>query len=136
MQIGELARQAGVNVQTLRYYERRRLVRPPERSASGFRQYGADSVRRIRFIRRAQSMGFTLEEIGDLLALWQDSNRACSRVEKHASMTLDRIEAKITDLRRMKRALTEYLSACRSRSSLHECPLLAHLGGPGNEDDA
>jgi DNA-binding transcriptional MerR regulator len=129
MRIGELAKQAGVNVQTLRYYERRGLVRPPSRSASGFRQYDDDAVRGIRFIRRAQDLGFTLVEIRDLLALWPDSAKACALVERRAGATVDRIEAKITDLRRMKRALTQYVAACRDRAVLQECPLLAGLGG-------
>lgn len=128
MRIGQLAAQADVNVQTLRYYERRGLLEMPDRSASGYREYATETVRRIRFIRRAQHLGFTLEEIRDLLAFWSDSSKSCTAVERRASATLARIENKIADLRRMSEALSQYVVACRDRASLHECPLLAGLG--------
>jgi Hg(II)-responsive transcriptional regulator len=134
MRIGELAAQARVNVQTLRYYERRGLLTEPKRSRSGFREYGAEIVRQIRFIRRAQDLGFTLEEIRGLLALWADSATSCSAVERRATATLERIEEKIADLRQMKDALTQYVSACRDKAALQECPLLSGLGGM--EEDA
>ena len=82
MRIGELGAQAGVNAQTLRYYERRGLLGPTGRAASGFREYDANAVRQVRFIRRAQDLGFTLAEIRDLLGLWADSSKSCSAVEK------------------------------------------------------
>lgn len=128
MRIGELADQAGVNVQTLRYYERRGLLGAAPRTSSGFREYEGSSVRQVRFIRRAQDLGFTLEEIRDLLALWGDSARSCSAVEKRAEMTLERIESKIADLRQMSEALTKYVSACQHRTALQRCPLLEELG--------
>ena len=128
MRIGELAEQAKVSVQTLRYYERRGLLPPPERQRSGFRSYDADSVRRVRFIRRAHDLGFTLEEIKDLLGLWTDSARSCTAVEKRASATLGRIDRKIANLRQMSEALSSYVSACRTRAALERCPLLQELG--------
>ena len=134
MRIGEIAAQADVNIQTLRYYERRGLLTPPSRRASGYREYGTDDVQRVRFIRRAQDLGFTLQEIGDLLALQSESVRSCGSVEKRASLTLGRIDDKIKDLRRMRTALAKYVHACRDRS-LESCPLLAALGGEeGNRD--
>jgi MerR family transcriptional regulator, copper efflux regulator len=128
MRIGQLAAEAGVNAQTLRYYERRGLLGAARRTASGFREYGPNAVRQVRFIRRAQDLGFTLEEIRDLLALWADSAKSCSAVERRASATLQRIEAKIADLRQMNDALSKYVSACRNRTSLQRCPLLEELG--------
>ena len=128
MRIGELATQAGVSVQTLRYYERRGLVETPRRSVSGMREYADGTDRRIRFIRRAQRIGFTLEETKDLLSLWPDSSRSCRAVEQRATATLMRIDARIKDLRQMQKALSQYVSACRDRSSLRHCPLLAGLG--------
>jgi DNA-binding transcriptional MerR regulator len=92
MRIGELAIHAGVNAQTLRYYERRGLVGANRRTGSGYREYGPNAVRQVRFIRRAQDLGFTLDEIGDLLGLRADSSKSCSAVEKSASATLERIE--------------------------------------------
>ena len=81
---------------------------------------------RVRFIRRAQDLGFTPEEMRDLLALWIDSARSCAAVEKRASATLQRIHRKIADLRQMSDA--KYVSACRDRPALQECPLLQELG--------
>lgn len=129
MRIGELAIHAGVTAQTLRYYERRGLLGANRRTASGYRDYGLNAVRQVRFIRRAQDLGFTLDEIGDLLGLWADSSKSCSAVEKRASATLERIEGKIADLREMGDALSKYVSACRNQTSLQQCPLLEGLGG-------
>src|SRR5215211_4903240 len=130
MRIGELAEKAGVNIQTLRYYERRGLIAEPRRSTAGIRQYEATTIEQIRFIRRAQDLGFTLDEIRDLLSMWPDSAKTCSVVERRATNTLSRIESKIEGLQQMKRALTQYVFACRERSSLQACPLLTALGGP------
>lgn len=134
MRIGELATQAAVNVQTLRYYERRGLLEPPRRSPSGFREYVPSTVRRVRFVRRAQRIGFTLEEIRDLLALWADSSHSCRAVERRASATLSRIDMRIKDLRRMRQALSKYVAACHDETCLPECPLLAKLGERENAD--
>ena len=128
MRIGELATRAGVNPQTLRYYERRGLLSVARRAASGFREYEASAARQVRFIRRAQDLGFTLEEIRDLLGLWAASKTSCSAVERRARTTLGRIDGKIADLRQMSDALSQYVSACKSRSAMQECPLLEELG--------
>ena len=128
MHIGELAAEAGVKTQTLRYYERRGLLSAARGPTSRYREYESTALRRVRFIRRAQDLGFTLEEIRDLLALWGDSGKSCAAVESRARATLERIEAKIADLQRMSGALATYASACRSRSALKECPLLEELG--------
>jgi len=133
MRIGELARDARVSIQTLRYYERRGLLSPPRRQTSGYRRYDDAAVNRVRFIRRAQDLGFTLQEIGDLLTLWPDSARSCGAVEGRASATLSRIDEKIEDLNRMRAALAKYVHACRERATLDSCPLLTALGGSGGE---
>lgn len=127
MRIGEIAAEAAVNVQTLRYYERVGLLPTPDRRASGYRNYDLQTVRRVRFIKRAQELGFTLAEIGDLLALRDQSETACAQVETRASSTLHRIAEKIHDLESMRAALSEYVLACRSRRPLGECPLLRAL---------
>jgi len=131
VRIGEIAGRAGVNIQTLRYYERRGLLAPASRRESGYREYDEEDVRRVRFIRRAQDLGFTLEEIGDLLAFQADAVRSCAAVEKRASLTLERIDAKIADLKRMQTGLAQYVHACRDQRSLDACPLLTALGGEG-----
>jgi Hg(II)-responsive transcriptional regulator len=133
MRIGEVAAEAGVGIQTLRYYERRGLLLAPKRQTSGYRRYDADVIQRIRFIRRAQDLGFTLQEIADLLTLWPDSTRSCGLVEHRASDTLARIDEKIHDLQRMRGALAHYVTACRDREVVDACPLLAALGQESEE---
>lgn len=127
VRIGELASQTNVGIDTLRYYERRGLLQEPERSPGGYRAYRAETVRRVRFIRRAQELGFTLQEIADLLTFWEDSATSCGKVEARATSTLERINEKIRDLEHMRSALSQYVSACRTREALSECPLLASL---------
>lgn len=104
---------AAVNVQILRFYERVGLLPRPPRRASGYRAYDRLAVRRVRFIRRAQELGFTLAEMRDLLGLREESETACAQVEARASATLDRIAEKIQDLERMRAALSEYVDSCR-----------------------
>lgn len=135
MRIGEVAAETSVGVQTLRYYERRGLLPPAERQRSGQRTYGPDAVRRVRFIRRAQDLGFTLEEIDGLLELWPASEKSCHEVETRAAATLRRIDGKIRDLERMRGALAEYVSACNDRKSLDGCPILGALGGAEVESE-
>ena len=130
MRIGEIAAAADVNIQTLRYYERVGLLPEPERRSSGYRAYAPETVRRVRFIKRAQDLGFTLREIADLLKLREQSASACEQVEERASATLDRIREKIRYLESMEAALFEYVTACRRPQPLGECPLLHTLDRP------
>jgi Hg(II)-responsive transcriptional regulator len=127
MRIGEAARGAGVNVQTLRYYERRGLLPAPERKPSGFRAYDAGTVDRVRFIKHAQALGFTLEEIGDLLALRVDARAACGSVEARAKATAARIGQRIAELDRMRTVLLRLVRACRRRAPTGDCPILEAL---------
>ncbi|MGH7533759.1 MAG: MerR family DNA-binding protein [Gemmatimonadales bacterium] len=129
MRIGEVAKEADVGVQTLRYYERRGLLAAPDRQVSGQRTYVPTVVQRVRFIKRAQDLGFTLDEIAGLLALWPDSVKSCRQVERRAVSTLERIQTKIDDLERMRDALAQYVTACQQRRSLDDCPILRALGG-------
>lgn len=128
MRIGEVAARASVTVETLRYYERRGLLPAPERLQSGYREYEPDTVRRVHFVRHAQELGFTLEEIADLLTLWKDSSTSCDQVADRAAATLLRIDEKMRQLGRMRDALGQYVNACRAKRSLSECPLLETLG--------
>ena len=125
--IGAVARQAGVPLDTVRYYERRGLVAPPPRTPAGYRQYPADTVHRVRFIKRAQAIGFTLEEIADLLALWVTPEGGCDAVERQAEAAIARIDAKLAELARMRSALARLASECRGPHLPTECPLLAVL---------
>lgn len=130
MRIGEVATKSEVSVQTLRYYERRGLLpRQSRMPSSGYRRYSPEAIKRVLFIRRAQDLGFTLDEIGDLLQLWVDSAKSCKAVERRAATTLSRIEDKIYQLEMMRDGLAHYVKACHARNAVEECPLLAALGG-------
>lgn len=128
--IGQLAEAAGlgVGVETIRFYERQGLLAEPPRSASGYRQYSPTTVDRLRFIRRAQRLGFTLDEISELLDLRVEEEAACDSVERRARAKMEQVEAKIAELRRMRGALARLVEACRSREPTSECPILEELG--------
>lgn len=129
MKIGELARRAGVNVQTVRYYERRGLLDEPARRASGYREYGAEALDRLRFIRRAQELGFTLAEIVDLLALRLDPHTTAADVKARAREKIEEIDGKIHDLERIRGALAHLAGKCHGgRGPTGDCPLLQALG--------
>lgn len=134
--IGQLARLAQVNVETVRYYERRALLPEPPRSASGYRQYAPDAVRRIGFIKRAQQLGFTLDEIGELLALRVHPESNCDAVEAQAVHAMARIDSKIAELERMRRALGNLAAACHARRTTDDCPILDALEPEGEPTDA
>jgi MerR family mercuric resistance operon transcriptional regulator/MerR family gold-responsive transcriptional activator of gol and ges genes len=126
--IGQLAKSVGVNVQTVRYYERRRLLTPNDRKPSGYRLYGDDAVRRLRFIRNAQALGFALREIAELLNLRVTSTARCGDVRRKAQAKLVQVEAKVRDLRALARALKSLVQTCRAgRQSTERCPILQTL---------
>jgi MerR family mercuric resistance operon transcriptional regulator len=122
--IGTLAKRGGVNVETIRYYQRRGLLREPSKPRDGFRRYPQESIKRIRFIKRAQGLGFTLEEIHGLLDL--DERKACLQTRDIAAHKLGLIEEKIADLAKMKKALARLVRACDTSSSGTPCPII-HL---------
>jgi Hg(II)-responsive transcriptional regulator len=125
--IGEVADRASVNVQTIRYYERRGLLPDPPRSSSGYRQYSSDNVARIRFIKRAQALGFSLNDISELLALRVDPSSNCEEVLHRAEIKLVDIDEKVDALRRMRRSLESLTTACRDQRPTGECPILEAL---------
>lgn len=125
--IGQLAAQAGMNAQTVRYYERRELVPRPSRSGGGYRLYEPDTVSRLRFIKRAQDLGFSLEEIRELLALRVVRPAACERVEARTRAKIALVERKIAELSRMRATLEDLANACRRRERTAECPILGAL---------
>ena len=125
--IGQLARRAGVGVETVRFYEREGLISEPPRRPSGYRDYPLEAVSRIVFIRRAKKLGFSLKEISELLGLRVRPRRNCAQVKQNADAKIDDIDAKIAALRRMRRALTNLTKACEERTTTTECPILASL---------
>jgi Cu(I)-responsive transcriptional regulator len=129
MRIGTAAAQANVNVQTLRYYERRGLLpRTPRRTSSGYREFPDEAVRIVRFIKRAQDLGFTLDEIEDLLRLRNDRRRDRARIRGVAEKRVREVEQKIAQLQAMKRALSHLIHCCAEGSTL-ECPIIEALDG-------
>ena len=125
--IGQLAKIAGVGVETVRFYERKGLLAEPNRRPSGYRQYGEEVVNRLRFIKRAKELGFSLNEIKELLSLRLDLTTTCADVKERAEEKIDDIEAKIRTLRRMKNALVKVTKACSGRGGTSECPILETL---------
>ncbi|MEW6543125.1 MAG: heavy metal-responsive transcriptional regulator [Nitrospirota bacterium] len=125
--IGQLADMIGVNVQTLRYYERLKLLTPSARKSSGYRLYGSAEVLRLRFIKNAQALGFTLQEIAELLDLRVSSTARCGDVQRKAQAKLKQVEAKMRDLRALARALQSLVTACHAGQPTDQCPILQTL---------
>lgn len=125
--IGQLARAAGVNIETVRYYERRKLLMPTARKPSGYRLYGEDAARRLRFIKNAQALGFTLTEIEGLLNLRVDSAAQCGDVQQRAQAKLATVEAKRRDLEAMAGALRDLIRTCKTKQPTDRCPILKCL---------
>ena len=127
--IGEVASQAGMHVETLRYYERRGIVDKPPRSGANYRLYPGDTIQRVRFIKRAQELGFSLTEIADLLSLRMNPEASRADVKTRAEAKLTDIEAKIQTLQRMKKALRKITATCDGTGSTTDCPILNALEG-------
>lgn len=122
--IGKLARSAGVNVETIRYYERRGLIARPEKPAAGFRHYGPEVLDRVRFIKQAQGLGFTLDEIRSLMNL---SGARCVEVQSLAEQKLDAVRQKIEDLRRLENVLADLVRQCHASEDKADCPIVESL---------
>ena len=127
LRIGKLAEAAGVGVETIRFYERRGLLAQPERQSSRYREYAADDVARIRFIKSAQQLGFTLHEIAELMRLEEDSRAQCGDVQQRATDKVRVIDDKIAALLRMRGELERVSGCCPSDQPLSECRLVSCL---------
>ena len=125
--IGELAKRAGVGVETVRFYERRGLIRQPSRQRSGYRHYDADCVRRLLFIRRAKSLGFSLNDIAELLELQFAGQPSCPEVKRRAEEKVAEVEEKIAGLQRVAQELRRLVEACQQERARGECPVLHAL---------
>jgi MerR family copper efflux transcriptional regulator len=130
--IGEVAKRAQVGIDTVRYYERNHLLPDPPRRLSGYREYHRDDVRRLRFIRRAKDLGFTLAEIRELLTLSTDRERGVRGVKARADARLAEVELRIRELQSMRRGLKRLIAACPGHGPLENCPILAALGEEGS----
>ena len=127
--IGQLAKRAGVAIDTVRYYEHGGLLAPAGRLASGYRRYGEPELRRLRFIRRAKALGFTLADIRELLSLSDERNVA--KVKRAAEVKLADVEGRIAELERIRSGLRSLIEACPGHGRAEACPILNAL----NEDD-
>ena len=125
--IGQVARQAGIGVETVRFYEREGLLEEPERKASGYRQFDESAISRLRFIKQAQRLGFTLREIKELLALKLAPGTTRAQIRAQAVAKVEDIENRIQELKRMKKALAPLIAACDGQGKLEGCPILAAL---------
>ena len=123
--IGRVAKLAGVNVETIRYYQRRRLLAEPVKPHMGYRRYPADSVKHIRFIKRAQALGFTLEEIAELLRL--EEARACAETRDLAAHKMELIDRKLMGLTAMRKALAGLVQQCEKKQFSKGCPIIEVL---------
>lgn len=124
---GALAKKSELGIETIRFYEEKGLIPKPSRSPSGYRQYPDSTVHRLRFIRHAKELGFSLKEIEGLLDLKVDPKRSCRDVKAVAEGKIQDIEKKISNLRSIRKALTRVASACRGRGPTSECPILDYL---------
>lgn len=127
LRIGEVAAEAGVNVQTLRFYERRGLLKEPPRRASGYREYPVQAVRMIRFIKRAQQLGFSLNEVGELLSLRDSRGSSCADVRAAAQEKIATIETKLESLQAIRDALKALVKTCGRDGAARACPILEAL---------
>lgn len=125
--IGQLSRLSGTGVETIRYYEREGLISEPPRRASGYRQYPEDTLSRLRFIRHAKALGFSLRDIKELLELRVAPGTTCADIRKRAEEKIADVRAKLEMLRQIEQALMKLTATCRGRGSISDCPILDAL---------
>lgn len=128
MNIGQASDASGVSAKMIRYYEQIGLIRPPTRTDSNYRVYGSDEIHVLRFIRRARTLGFSIEETSALLALWQDKSRASAEVRDIASDHIGTLETKIAELQSMVGTLKHLVHCCHG-DNRPDCPILDDLAG-------
>ena len=127
LKIGQVAKHAGVTVETIRFYETEALIPEPARSESGYRLFTSDTIRRVQFVQRAKELGFSLNDIRELLTIRSEPSANCAGVKARASRKITDIEEKIGDLTRIRDALTSLVEQCNADAQLDECPILDAL---------
>ena len=132
LKTGELAKAVGVNVETLRYYERRGILPEPPRRESGYRIYPPSSVDRLHFVKSAQALGFTLDEISELLALRVDEHANSGQVRQYAQNKVTQIDEKIAALQQMRSALADLIDQCHGEGPTSDCPILEAMERKGS----
>lgn len=130
--ISKAASEAGVGIETIRFYERKRLIEQPPRSASGgYRLYSGESIERVRFIRQAQELGFSLREIEELLSLRADPSTDCGDVRARAEAKLEEVNQKLRQLRRIQQGLKQLIAACPGQGAVRACSIIDALEDAG-----
>lgn len=127
LSIGQVAKQTGVTVETVRFYEKRGLIEQAKRTASGYRQYVPGTVKRIRFIQHAKDAGFTLNDIAELLALRQAPGETCAPIRARAQAKIEAVDSKLRDLQRIRDALSKLVNKCDTNDALGDCPIIESL---------
>ena len=135
MNIGEAAAQSGVSAKMIRYYESIGLIAPPQRTAAQYRVYAEHDIHRLRFVRRARALGFSIEETRELLALWHDKSRASADVKRLAMTHVRDLEAKAAQLQAMADTLRHLARTCHG-DGRPDCPILADFAAAGTAADA
>ena len=131
--IGRLAKQVGLGIETVRFYERQGLIEPPPRTDSNYRIYPEEEVTRLRFIKKAKRLGFTLNEIKELLFIRHDPNATKADIKNRTLNKIEDVKQKISDLTRIKMALEHLVSSCDGHGPLEECPILEALDSESEE---
>jgi Hg(II)-responsive transcriptional regulator len=129
MMIGKIAKISGLGIETIRFYERRGLLNPPSRRESGYREYNDESVSRLTFIKKAKDLGFSLDEISELLSLKANKESHCQRTSEKATKKLEATQGKIQELKHIESALKNLIEQCKKRETTDECPILQSLEG-------
>jgi len=127
LSIGQIAERTGLTVETVRFYEKKTLINEPQRSPAGYRQYPPETVRRVQFIQNAKNVGFTLKDIGELLALARNPGTSCGDIKQRATQKIEEVDHKIRELQRIHDALGRMITKCDGRDDLSECPILEEL---------
>ena len=127
LNIGQVAKQTGVTVETIRFYEKQNLITTPQRTESGYRQYPLDTIKRVRFIQHAKDVGFTLKEVTELLALRRKPNASCTEIKLRTLQQIEEVDQKISDLKKVREALGRMVMKCSGHGALSECPILEEL---------
>ena len=126
MKIGELAAATGTKVETIRFYEKSGLIPHPERTDGNYRSYGAEHLQRLSFVRRSRDLGFSLDDVRELLALADNRDQPCGAVDRIASKHLSEVERKLADLERMRNELSRVIGSCR-KGTVGECLIIESL---------
>ena len=133
MRIGKIAKQVGITVETIRFYEKQGLIESPGRNESGYRDYTKDVVQHLSFIKKTKELGFSLKEIRELILLQSTPNSTCSEVKEQAEAKIIDVKRKIEDLKRIKNVLTKLVSACPGQGPLSRCPIIGSVNIEGKE---